>query len=102
MMNPGDEPLIEQLRASPRPLPRADLAAQIIRQATAQPQRSGWPQRWQRALSELGYGWQFKLASLALCGVLGVFAGQWQDSPDDSELLLSAQMLDSALYTEEP
>lgn len=102
MMNPGDEPLIEQLRASPRPLPRADLAAQIIRQATAQPQRLDWQKGWQRVLAEFSYGWQYKLASLALCGMLGLFAGQWQDSPDDSELLLSAQMLDSALYTEEP
>ena len=101
-MNPIDDRLIEQLRASPRPQPRADLAAQIIRQATDQPQRLDWQKGWQRALAEFSYGWHYKLASLALCGMLGLFAGQWQDTTDDTELLVSAQMLDSALYTEEP
>ncbi|MBF7731075.1 hypothetical protein [Pseudomonas sp. N040] len=93
------EPL---LQGSPRPVPRPDLAAQIIRQALAQPQQQGWLPRWQRLLEELGYAWPYKLASLALCAALGVFAGQWQDSSDTTELLLSAQMLDSALGTEEP
>ena len=101
-MNNIDDSLRENLRQNPRPLPATDLAARIIRQATAQPQRiSGWL-KLQRALDELSYGWQFKLASLALCGVLGVFAGQWQGYASDDELLLSAQLLDSALYTEEP
>ena len=94
-MNPPTDNLNEQLRSSPRQLPRADLAAQIIRQATAQPDG-------QRALAELTFGWHYKLASLALFGLLGVFAGQWQGSPDDSEWLVSAQILDSALYVEEP
>ena len=97
-MNPPTDNLNEQLRSSPRPLPRADLAAQIIRQATAQPQRLGW----QRVLAEFSYGWHYKLASLVLFGLLGLFAGQWQGSPDDSEWLVSAQILDSALYVEEP
>ncbi len=101
-MNPPTDNLDEQLRSSPRPLPRDDLAAQIIRRATAQPQRLGWQQNWERALAELTFGWHYKLASLALCGMLGVFAGQWQDTTNDSDLLVSAQMLDSALYTEEP
>ena len=101
-MNPPTDNLNEQLRSSPRPLPRADLAAQIIRQATAQPQRLGWQQNWQRALADLTFGWHYKLASLALFGLLGVFAGQWQAGPDDSEWLVSAQILDSALYVEEP
>lgn len=100
-MNNADDPLVRQLLASPRPLPREDLAAQIVRQATLQTQQTGWQQRWQRALNEFTYAWQFKLASLALCGVLGVFAGQWQAATDNSELLISAQMLDSALYTED-
>jgi len=100
-MNSAEDPLDKQLLASPRPVPRSALAAQIIRQATAQPQRLGWQQRCQRALDDLSYGWQFKLASLTLCGVLGVFAGQWQDTTADNELLVSAQILDSALYTED-
>ena len=100
-MNNAEDPLVQQLRTSPRPQPRPELAAQIIRQATALPQIVGWRQRIQRALDELSYGWQFKLASLALCGVLGIFAGQWQDTTDDTELLVSAQLLDSALYTED-
>ena len=94
-MNPPTDNLNEQLRSSPRQLPRADLAAQIIRQATAQP-------NWQCALADLTFGWHYKLASLALFGLLGVFAGQWQAGPDDSEWLVSAQILDSALYVEEP
>lgn len=102
-MNNADDPLVRQLLASPRPLPREDLAAQIVRQATLQTQQTGWQQRWQRTLNEPGYAWHFKLASLTLCGVLGVFAGHWQATAlDDNELLISAQMLDSALYTEEP
>ena len=102
MMDTPDDHLNEHLRNSPRPLPRADLAAQIIRHATAQPQRLGWQQNWQRALAEMTFGWHYKLASLALFGLLGVFAGQWQAGPDDSEWLVSAQILDSALYVEEP
>lgn len=102
MMKPNDDPLDTLFQSSPRPQPRSDLAAQIILQATAQPQRLGWQGNWQQALAELSYGWHYKLASLALCGVLGVFAGQWQESADDSEWLASAQMLDNALYSEEP
>ena len=100
-MNNAEEPLLKQLLASPRPQPRADLAVQIIHQATLRPQHLGWSQRCQRALDEFSYAWQFKLASLALCAVLGVFAGQWQETTSDSELLVSAQLLDSALYPED-
>lgn len=100
-MNNVEDPLMQQLLASARPCPRPDLAAQIIRQATAQPQMLGWQRRLQRALDELSYGWQYKLATLALCGMLGIFAGQWQDTTGDTELLVSAQLLDSALFTEE-
>ena len=92
MMDNPDDHLGDQLRNSTQPLPRADLAAQIIRRATAQPQRLDW----QRALAELTFGWHYKLASLALFGLLGVFAGQWQASPDDSEWLASAQMLEAS------
>jgi hypothetical protein len=100
-MNNAEDPLVQQLQASPRPQPRPDLAAQIIRQASARSQITGWQQHLQRAVDELGYGWQLKLASLALCGVLGIFAGQWQDTTYDTELLVSAQLLDSALYSED-
>jgi hypothetical protein len=100
-MSNADDPLDKQWQASPRPQPRADLAAQIIRHATLREQHLDWQQRCLRALGEFSYAWQYKLASLALCGVLGVFAGQWQDTTDNTELLISAQMLDSALYTED-
>ena len=95
-------PLESLLHGSPRPEPHPGLAERITRQAIAQPQHRGWLQRWQRGLDDLRYGWPYKLASPALCGMLGVFAGQWQDTSDTTELFLSAQMLDSALGTEEP
>lgn len=97
-MNNAEDPLVQQLLASPRPRQRRDLVEQIVRQATAQQQIVGW----QRALDDFAYAWQLKLASLALCSVLGVFVGQWQATAmDDNELLIGAQLLDSALYTED-
>lgn len=100
-MNTPNDPLRELLQEQSRPLPRADLAAQIIRQATALPQRQPWYRYVQRALDELGYGWQVKLASLALVGLLGVYAGQKQVPEVDYDYLLSAQALDYTLNPEE-
>lgn len=101
-MNTPHDPLRDLLHDQPRPLPRADLAAQIIRQATAQPQRQPWYRPIQRALNELSYGWPIKLSSLALCGLLGVYAGQWQSAElDYNDYLLSAQVLEYTLYPEE-
>lgn len=101
-MTHPDEALRAQLKRSPSIRPRADLAAQIIRHASALPQRHAWPWHLRRALDEWCYGWQLKLASIALCGVLGLLAGQWQGSePDtDNDLLLTAQAFDTALEPE--
>jgi hypothetical protein len=54
----------------------------------------------QRALDELSYGWALKLASIALCGVLGVLAGQAPSSDAENELILTAQTFDNALDPE--
>lgn len=101
-MKHPDEALRTQLKRSPSIRPPADLAAQIIRHATALPQRHPWQWHLQRALDELSYGWQLKLASIALCGVLGLLAGQWQDGDlnTDNDLLLTAQAFDTALNPE--
>lgn len=101
-MKDPDQTLREQLKRSPSIRPRADLAAQIIRHATALAQHRPWQWHLQRALDELRYGWQLKLASIALCGVLGLLAGQWQDGEvnADNDLLLIAQAFDSALNPE--
>ena len=100
-MNTPNDPLRELLQQQPKPLPRADLATQIIRQATALPQRQAWYRHVQRALDELGYGWQVKLASLAMVGLLGVYTGQEQAPNVDYDYLLSAQALDYTLNQEE-
>lgn len=101
-MKDPEQTLREQLKHSPSIRPRADLAAQIIRHASALPQRHPWQWHLQRALEELSYGWQLKFASIALCGVLGVLAGQWQgdDIAADNDLLLTAQAFDTALNPE--
>ncbi|MBP8185426.1 MAG: hypothetical protein KAX95_06035 [Pseudomonas sp.] len=99
-MTQPDDALRAQLRRSPNLSPRADLAAQIIRHATRQPQQHPWYWHVQRALDELSYGWPLKLASIALCGVLGVLAGQWPSTDADSELILTAQTFDNALDPE--
>lgn len=100
-MNTPNDPLRDLLHAQPRPVPRADLAAQIIRQATALPQQQPWYRHIQRALDELSYGWPIKLASLALCGLLGVYTGQEQSPGIDYDYLLSAQALEYTLYPED-
>jgi hypothetical protein len=99
-MKQPDEALRAQLQRSPSISPRPDLAAQIIRHASALPQRHPWYWHLQRALDELSYGWQLKLASIALCGVLGVLAGQWPSTDADSALILTAQTFDNALDPE--
>ncbi len=100
-MNTPDDPLHSLLQAQPKLRPRADLAAQIIRQATALPQRQPWYRHVQRALDELSYGWQVKLASFALCGLLGLYIGQEQVSAVDYDYLISAQALEYTLNQED-
>jgi hypothetical protein len=101
-MKHPDQDLRAQLKRSPSIRPRPGLAAQIIAHASALPQRHPWQWHLQRALDELRYGWQLKLASIALCGVLGLVAGQWQSSQldIDNDVLLSAQAFDNALNLE--
>lgn len=101
-MTHPDHALRAQLKRSPSASPRPDLAAQIIAHACALPQRHPWQWHLQRALNDLRYGWQLKLASIALCGVLGLLAGQWQgdDYNLDNDLLLTAQAFDNALNPE--
>ena len=100
-MNTPNDPLRDLLKEQPRQVPRADLAAQITRQAIALPQRQPWYRYVQRALDELGYGWQVKLASLALVGLLGVYTGQEQAPDVDYDYLFSAQALDYTLNPED-
>jgi hypothetical protein len=100
-MNTPNDPLRDLLHDQPKPVPRANLAAQIIRQASALPQRQPWYRHVQRALDELTYGWHIKLASLALCGLLGVYAGQEQAPGVDYDYLFSAQALEYTLYPED-
>jgi hypothetical protein len=101
-MTPSEQDLRAQLKRSPSISPRLGLAAHIIAHACALPQRQPWQWHLQRALDELRYGWQLKLASIALCGVLGLVAGQWQSSQldIDNDVLLSAQAFDNALNLE--
>ena len=100
-MNTPNDPLRDLLKAQPRQMPRADLAAQITRHAIALPQRQPWYRHVQRALDELSYGWQVKLASLALVGMLGVYTGQEQAPDVDYDYIFSAQALDYTLNPEE-
>lgn len=100
-MSTPQDPLRHRLKAQPRPQPRPDLAAQIIRQATALPQQQPWYRPIQRALADLRYGWHIKLASLALCGLLGVYTGQAQTPSAEYDYLLSAQALDYILFPED-
>lgn len=97
-----EQDLRRRLAAQPRPTPPADLAARIVARATAQPQRPGWRRRLQRALEQWRYGWQVKLASLALCGVLGLLAGHAGAPAGDADLEVAAQAMDQLLWTEEP
>ena len=83
-----------------RPRPPADLAARIVAHATAQPQRRSWPARLARALEDWRYGWQLKLAGVALCGMAGVFAGHLA-ALGDADLALAAQAFGEVMHTEE-
>ncbi len=100
-MNTPNDPLHDLLRGQPRPRPRPGLAAQISRQACALPQRQPWYRHVQRTLGELRYGWPVKLASLAVCGLLGLYGGHSQTPGLDNDYLLSVQALAYTLYPED-
>ncbi|MDW3711401.1 MULTISPECIES: hypothetical protein [unclassified Pseudomonas] len=97
-----EQDLHRHLAAQPQPTPPAGLAARIVAHATAQPQRQGWRRQLAKALENWGYGWQVKLASVALCGVLGLLAGHFTGPGPDDDLVLAAQAVDQLLWTEEP
>lgn len=97
----SDDDLRHHLAVQPRPRPAAGLAARIVREATAQPQRQPWYRRVQRALDQWRYGWPLKVASLALCGALGLMAGQWSSPAGDQDLQLAAQVMGNLLWDEQ-
>ncbi|MDU9416258.1 hypothetical protein PSGK_10075 [Pseudomonas solani] len=96
-----EQDLRRRLAAQPRPTPPADLAARIVAHATAQPQRQPWSRRLQRALEQWRYGWQVKLASVALCGLLGLLVGH-VSTPADDDLDVAAQAMSPLLWTDQP
>ncbi|MEN0108311.1 MAG: hypothetical protein AAGC84_18075 [Pseudomonas sp.] len=96
-----DDDLRQHLAAQPRPRPAAGLAARIVQHATAQPQHQPWYRRVQRALEQWRYGWPVKVASLALCGVLGVMAGQWSQPAGDADIQVAAEVMGTLLGVDE-
>jgi hypothetical protein len=90
-----DDQLRQTLSRLPTPEPPHGLAARIVRQAVAQPQRLTGSGRLRRALEDWRYGWPVKLASLALCAILGLLAGQFATPADD--LGFAAQAMDELL-----
>lgn len=97
-----DPDLRRRLAGQPAPRPAPDLAARIVAHATAQPQRLRWHARLHRALAQWQPGWQAGLASLVLCGLLGLLGGHLASSPADTDLALAAQAVDQLLWTDEP
>ena len=95
-----EQDLRRRLAAQPRPTPRptSPRASSPAPRATAAPAGAS-------ACNGPGtrrYGWQLKLASLALCGVLGLLAGHAGAPAGDADLEVAAQAMDQLLWTEEP
>ncbi|KIV75610.1 hypothetical protein SZ55_0196 [Pseudomonas sp. FeS53a] len=98
----NQDPDLHHLADQPAPRPAPDLAARIVAHATAQPQRLPWHLRLRRALAHWQPGWQASLASLVLCGLLGLLGGHLASPPADNDLALAAQAVDQLLWTDEP
>lgn len=96
-----DDELRALLARQPRPQPPADLAARIVQHATALPQRQSWALRLQKALEQWRYGWPVKVASLALCGVLGVLAGHWTAPTADTDIQIAGEVMGNLLWADE-
>ena len=83
-MNDEDKKLRELLRAGRFDDVSSGLAEKIIRSATALPQEQPLLLKWrcflERALSDWQYGLSYKMASFALCAMLGLGIGVYQQS----------------------
>jgi len=95
MTEPEEARLRQALRDLPPPPLPEGLAARILAEATRRPQHQPWPRKLHRALQEWHYAWPLKLASLALCLVLGGLAGHWQGTPADVEMDAAATAMNS-------
>jgi len=81
MLPDNDERLMRMALAQYQPQAPDWLAARIIANATAQPQRVGFLTFIGRSLSEWNYGLQFKSAALAAVAVLGLLSAQLNAGP---------------------
>lgn len=95
MTDPEETRLRRQLRGLPAPAMPGGLAERILAHATRLPQEQPWSLRLRRALQEWHYAWPLKLASLALCLILGGLAGHWQGTPSDLEMDAAATAMNN-------
>lgn len=95
MTEPEEARLRHTLRSLPPPPMPEGLAERIVANASRRPQHQPWPRKLYRALQEWHYAWPLKLASLALCLVLGGLAGHWQGTPADVEMDAAATAMNS-------
>ncbi|MFH1159186.1 MAG: hypothetical protein V1721_09970 [Pseudomonadota bacterium] len=85
-MNDEDKELLELLKAGRFDDVPPELAERIVCSATALPQEQPLRLKWrnflERALSDWQYGLSCKMASFAVCAMLGLGIGMYQQSEE--------------------
>ena len=101
MLPDDDNTFLRHALAQDMPTPPDWLAARIVANATALPQRQGLFGFLNRAFSEWNYALQFKGAALAAFAVLGLLSAQLNSGPNQRLLDVSSVFMADPNWTEE-